>query len=88
MNLHVVADLGLGKLDVDWALFAAISAHGVLDFPVFAILIPIEAVPPWSTSEGVVTFNNMTLGVIFNFRLKALFNFILFTNILNLIIKS
>ena len=67
------------KVQINWALFAAISAHGVLDFPVFAILIPIEAVPPWSTSEGVVTFNSMTFGILLKFWVlfKALFHIIL-----------
>ena len=78
------------KVQINWALFAAISAHGVLDFPVFAILIPIEAVPPWSTSEGVVTFNSMTFGILLKFGvlLKALFHIILFTKTENLIIKN
>ena len=43
MNLHVVADLGLGKLDVDWALFAAIFAERKFVSPVLTILVPVES---------------------------------------------
>ena len=42
MNLHVVADLCLGKLDVDWALFAAIFAERKFLSPVLTILVPVE----------------------------------------------
>jgi len=41
-NLHLVANLARGKLNVDWALFAAIFAERKFLSPVLTILVPVE----------------------------------------------